>query len=575
MSGIIFKSVKMKNFLSVGNSFMEYNLDQKGTSAIIGKNGHGKSLLLDAICFVLYGKSYRGCNKPKLINSVNCGDSVVEIEFETMKKTYKIVRGQKPNIFEIYQNGVLLNQDAKAKDYQVYLESNILKMNFKSFTQIIVLGSTNYKPFMTLTAMDRRDVIEDLLDIQIFSKMRKVLKEFTSDNNHMIAEQEGKMKSVDDKIEMQKKHIKSIKQRDDDKTEVKREELEVTENEICQISKEITEIEIEVDVRLQTIKDQIEVSTNIRKMSDYKSRMQTKLKDYKKVERFYTSGGDCPTCEQAIDKDFANKLLEGQETKVCELSDGIEDICDEIKKCEVRMESIRLVEVEIRKLQSIISERNGRVSGLNRYVRSLNEEIIKSSDAGEDVQEYEDTLKTLEDSIDSLQDERGMMTAYKNNLKVSEMILKDNGIKSKIIKEYLPSMNQLINKYLTALDFFVEFTLDENFKETVKSRFRDEFSYESFSEGEKFRINIAILLAWRDVARMKNSSHTNILILDEVFDSSLDSEGVDEFVKLLQAVTENDVHVMVISHRGDTMLDKYDRIYKLTKTKGFTTMSMT
>lgn len=575
MSSIYFKKIRMKNFLSVGNNWLEYDLDKYGTSGIIGKNGAGKSLLLDALCFSLYGKSYRGCNKPLLINSINERDCVTEIEFNTMNKSYKVVRSQKPNVFEIYQNGVLLNQDSKAKDYQLFLENNILKMNYKSFTQIIVLGSTNYTPFMELSAQDRRDVIEDLLDIQIFSNMRKVIKEYTSENTHMTAEHDGKMKSVQDKIEMQRNHIDRIKKKGEEQTEEKKKELREAQRQVSSIESDIEEMESEIDQKLQSISDYAEISDNMKEISIYKEKITSKIERCREVEDFYSENTECPTCHQEIREEEVKTLVEENREKQEEFTEGMALLLDQLNQFQTRITQIQETEREIRKIQALVSEKNGRISGLNNLITSLNNDIDRALKGGEDDTEYQNKLREYESELDVLQTEKVELTEYKNILKSAEIILKDNGIKSKIIKEYLPKMNFLINKYLKALDFFVEFNLDENFKETVKSRFRDVFSYESFSEGQKFRINIAILFAWRDIARLKNSAHTNILVLDEVFDSSLDSEGVEEFIKLLKAVTEDNVHVMVISHRGDTMIDKFDRVYNLHMKNNFTTMTLT
>lgn len=574
MASIVFKTIRFKNFLSVGNNWMEYDLDQRGASGIIGTNGAGKSLLLDALCFSLYGKSYRGCNKPNLINSINERESVVEIEFTTMNKTYKVIRGQKPNVFEIYQNGALLNQDAKAKDYQLFLENNILKMNFKSFTQIIVLGTSNYTPFMELSAADRRDVIEDLLDIQIFSKMRTVLKDYTSDNNHLIAEFDSKMNLVQSKIQLQKTHIERIKSKKKESTGEKQKELDDAILESNKIHNEIVEMENEVQKYFDKISDAADTMNTISELRGYQDKIESKIEGHVEFEKFCSENTECPTCHQEIDVDAVKGLIEENTEKKKELENGMGMLLDEIKKFQERCDEITRINGEIRKLQALITERNGRSAGISRLVESLERDIQGMLVEGEDDTEYQNNLESFIKDLESIEEDRKDLVAYKSILKGAEVLLKDNGIKSKIILEYLPQMNQLINKYLKALDFFVEFNLDENFKETVKSRFRDEFSYESFSEGQKFRINIAILFAWRDIARLKNSSYTNILVLDEVFDSSLDEEGIEEFTKLLRAVTDDNVHVMVISHRGDSMIHKFDRVYTISMERGYTQMTL-
>jgi DNA repair exonuclease SbcCD ATPase subunit len=575
MSSIKFKKIRCKNFLSVGNYWFEYNLDQRGASGIIGNNGSGKSLLLDALCFSLYGKAYRGCNKPALINSLNGSDSVVEIEFETMGNSYLIIRGQKPNVFEIHKNGTLLNQDAKAKDYQKFLETNILMMNFKSFTQIIVLGTSNYTPFMELTAADRRDVIEDLLDIQIFSKMRNVLKEYISESNHMLSERDSKIALVNEKIEMQKKHINRIMEKKQEDTQEKREKLEEVKKDCSIIKDEIESLEGQIVSLIESISCDEDPVSSLNELRTYKSKITDNIRAKDDIDDFYKNNTTCPTCKQDIDQDAVSSLIKENIEKKTELESGMSQLLVTIQEYENRVSNLQKVQAEINTLRSSVSSKKGSMDGMLRLVSSLEEDINKTSQNSEDDTEYQKNLDEFVEQLKELQAERVDMVAYKNVLKSAEIMLKDNGIKSKIIKEYLPKMNTLINKYLSALDFFVEFHLDENFKETVKSRHRDEFSYSSFSEGQKFRINIAILFAWRDIARMKNSSHTNILVLDEVFDSSLDDDGIEEFTKLLRAVTDTGVHIMVISHRGDAMVDKFDRVYNVFMDKGFTEMRLT
>lgn len=575
MATIKFKKVKCKNFLSVGDNWLEYKLDHYGSTGLVGKNGAGKSLLLDALCFSLYGKSYRNCNKPLLINSINERDSVVEIEFETMGKSYKIVRGQKPNIFEIYQDGVLLNQDAKAKDYQHFLEKNILKMNFKSFTQIIVLGSTNYTPFMELSAADRRAVIEDLLDIHIFSDMRTVLKEYTSDNNHQMQQHESKIRSLQEKIDLQQDNIDKIKAKANEKTEDKKKYLQQLLDEMDALEKEIDNQNEESKNLLESISNKFtNKQQEIDEIKQCQSVLVSKTEDCQTTIDFYQKNNTCPTCKQSIRKEEVQELLDEAQNKKNELQEAVGELQGMLTEALKIHDEFTKAMQEYDQYSLEIREKGGKKHQLMRQILDVEKEIDSIENENGDDSEYQQNLETFQKEFEVLEKESMDLASYKKLLKTAEILLKDNGIKSKIIKEYLPQMNQLINKYLKALDFFVEFNLDENFKETVKSRFRDVFSYESFSEGQKFRINIAILFAWRDIARLKNSSHTNILVLDEVFDSSLDAEGVDDFIKLLRAVTEDNVHVMVISHRGDTMIDKFDRVANLSMERGFTQMRM-
>lgn len=569
MSTIHFKKVRFKNFLSSGNNFLEYNLDQTGITAIVGKNGAGKSMLLDALAFGLYGRSFRGCNKPQLINSINQGDSVVEIEFSIGLKEYKIIRGQKPNVFSIFENTVLINQNPKSKDYQEYLETQILRMNFKSFSQIVVLGSTNFVPFMQLTALDRRDVIENLLDIQIFSQMRTILKEYVSENKGTIGEQQMKLSLVQDKIKLLTTHLNRIREVKQEQTDRKEAELAQVLDQVKTLHREIAESQEEIDTHLSEIDDKPATESLLRNLQDIKIKIEHKANLIRDKGKFYNEVCECPTCLQPIEKEFADKIIQTQSEKLTEITDGMAKLTTELQKSNKRLEEIRKKEIMIRSLQSIISEKQGRIQGLNRHIQSLQKQLTESTTTQMD----ESTLLTEKATVcseeDALKATLKELESYKMSLKHADLILKDSGIKSKIIMEYLPVMNSKINQYLTALDFFVDFNLDENFKETVRSRHRDEFMYESFSEGQKFRINIAILLTWRDIARMRNSANTNILILDEVFDSSLDAEGVDEFVKLLQNAIGADTHTIVISHRGDNMLDKFDRVYEVKMHKGF------
>jgi len=570
MNGIVFQKVRFKNFLSAGNYFIEYDLDKSGATAIIGKNGSGKSMLLDALTFVLFGKSFRGCNKPLLINSINGSDSVVEIEFKAKGKQYKIIRGQKPSIFEIYENEILINQDSTSKDYQKFLESNILGMNFKTFTQIIVLGSSNYVPFMVLSAADRRQVIEDLLDIQIFSKMRIVLKDLVSENTSNLRDYTTRIDSSNEKIVMLESHIAKMEDNKTEEIEEQKREILSYVEQMKTLVEEISDIQAEISDNTSKLTEKSTIEKTINDLRSYEAKIQTKISNHTRTEDFYSDSKTCPKCNQKIDEEFAKNILDESLEEKEKLQNGMKILKENMQEATSKLEEFREIESHIRKLQAMVAERRGRFSTIESTKKKIEQKIKEKKNTNVDTSEYIQQIEDLRESISTLNTNVSMIKTYGDNLKYTEALLKDNGIKSKIIKEYLPVMNSLINKYLKALDFFVEFNLDENFKETVKSRYRDEFSYESFSEGQKFRINIAILLAWRDIAQMKNSANTNLLILDEVFDSSLDSEGVDEFMKLLQNILGDSTHAIIISHRGDSMIEKFERIYETKIEKGFT-----
>lgn len=515
----------------------------------------------------MFGKSFRGANKPNLVNSINEAGTVVELEFSSSGRRYKVIRGIKPGIFEIYENDILIDQSSKAKDYQRFFEQNILKMNFKSFTQIVVLGSANYVPFMKLSAADRRDVIEDLLDIQIFSKMRNVLKEFITDTKTSINEYTNSIVMIDDKIELQKSHIEKIEKKREEDVGSKKEALEANQKEIQELLDAVQEIQTEIADLMKTISDKQDTSKARSQLNTFISQIESKINSSRKTEEFY-SKGSCPTCQQDIDVEFAKAIINDNLSKVDKWKSNISEIEKELAKQDKRTEEIGVVETKIRSLQSFAAERNGRVGILQRHIKTLEGEISKSADIEDDTDSKENLAKFIEER-EKKKTELSELESELSRLKMAESMLKDSGIKSKIIKEYLPIINQLINKYLNALDFFVNFTLDENFKETVKSRHRDIFSYENFSEGQKFRINISILLAWRELAKLKNSANTNLLILDEVFDSSLDAEGADAFIKLLDIISSDKTHVIVISHRGDNLTDKFDRLFQATLKNDF------
>ena len=565
---IYFKTLRWKNFLSTGNSFTEISLNKNNTTLIVGENGAGKSTMLDALCFALYNKPFRKINKPQLMNSINKKDLVVEIEFDIGSHKYKIIRGLKPAIFEVYQNNRLLNQDAAAKDYQDILEKQILKLNHKSFCQVVVLGSASFVPFMELPSMHRREVIEDLLDIQIFSTMNSLLKDRVNNNNKELMEVEYRYDLNSEKIKMQQAHIDAMQKN--------------TEDQIARLKGELTECTSLIDTEKNNISEKVrriadlealieDESTITKKSSratDLERQLKEKIQKLKHEIEFFNSHDNCPTCKQTIDSEFKCETIESRQSQVAETSDGIEKLRTEIENINNRIQEIADIRSQITSLNMDRIVHDNSISGLLKHCRKIATDIEELQKKSDEYAINDDVMKELEKSLEVLVEQKSELLRDKDALSVASIVLKDNGIKARIIKQYVPVINKLINKYLAALDFFVMFELDENFNETIKSRFRDDFSYASFSEGEKMRINLAILFTWRAIAKLRNSASTNILIMDEVLDGSLDSSGTDEFLKIISSLTQ-DTNTFIISHKVDQMYDKFTNVLKFEKHKNF------
>lgn len=565
---IIFKSLKWKNFLSTGNTYTEIQLDKNQSTLVVGDNGAGKSTFLDALSYTLYGKPFRKINKPQLINSINRKDLKAEVHFQVGKHNYIIKRGMKPNLFEIWQNGELINQDAAARDYQEYLEKHILKLNHKSFSQIVVLGSSTFVPFMQLSSMHRREVIEDLLDLQIFSIMNNLLKERVTENDEMIRDVDYNIKLLNEKIKLVKEHIESLAA--DNAKKIHEHKLRVSESngEIKALqarTKELTE-------EIKELQSKVTVLSRLKtKYEQYKEigiKLSNKLQDYNDDISFFENHDSCPTCTQSIDEQFKCDTIEKRQTKLEETKDGLQKLQDEMQKVHQEIESIQKIQENISVLQSQVTEKNWQVSTLSNTVTTLNQDIERLSDVKKVKTKEIKQLEKFEKDAESAQLKKINLVNDRNTLNIVSFILKDTGIKTRIIKQYIPIMNKLVNKYLAAMDFFVQFELDESFNETIKSRYRDEFSYASFSEGEKMRIDLSLLFTWRAVSKIRNSASTNLLIMDEVFDSSLDSQGTDEFLKILNELT-SDTNVFIISHKGDQLFDKFSNIIRFEKHKSF------
>jgi DNA repair exonuclease SbcCD ATPase subunit len=565
---ITFQKVRWKNFLSTGTYFTEIDLRRSPNTLIIGNNGAGKSTILDALCFGLFGKPFRKINKPQLLNSINQTDCIVEIEFSIGKKQYKVIRGIKPNTFEIYCNGKLVDQDAKAKDYQEHLEKFILKLNYKTFTQVVILGSASFVPFMQLSPADRRAIIEDLLDIGIFSSMNAVVKEKMAIIKEANTKTKYDMDLTAEKIKMQKEALEEHKKHNDTEIEKKQKEISDSEKQITQWTKDIGLIQKHIDVLNSKISDQMAIQRKSGKLVQIESKLEFRLKKIEKEVVFYHDNSDCPTCKQSIEQEFREQQITTLHETKGQVNTALIDIAKQISEASDRIDIIQKIVLHIQSHNNEIVKHNSTILAVNAFISKLQNEITELSNRKDNLEEENAKLKELKEQLGELVKKQEELSTEKQYYEFAGNLLKDTGIKTKIIRQYLPIMNKLINKYLTAMDFFVNFNINESFEETIKSRHRDEFSYANFSEGEKLRIDLALLFAWRQIAKLKNSTNTNLLILDEVFDSSLDGVGTEEFLKLIQEMG-SDTNIFVISHKGDQLFDKFRSIIKFKKVNNF------
>lgn len=566
---ILFQKIRWRNFLSTGASFTEVDFTRSTNTLIIGHNGAGKSTILDALCFGLFGKPFRKINKPQLLNSINGRDAVVEVEFDIGQKKYKIIRGIKPNVFEIYCNSVLLNQDAAAKDYQEILENNILKLNYKSFTQVVILGSASFVPFMQLSSSDRRTIIEDLLDIQIFSSMNVVLKDKISSLKENMTKGRYAIELIEEKIAMQLTNIEEHKKHNDDEITKKKEDVDVSKKQLKNILKQVELINKHIDVLTSKVGDKKEkLEKKSKSLFTLQGKVEGNIKKNVKDIDFYEHNDSCPTCKQSIESNFKSLQVEERKTKVATQQSGLEEISTELKKVTDEMQNVSVVIKHINDHSNEITKHNATMAAISNYIVKTQKEITELSVKYDDVEVDNIKLRDLRTDLIMHTEAQQEGSSAKQYYDYAAALLKDTGIKTKIIKQYLPIMNKLINKYLTAMDFFVNFNINENFEETIKSRHRDEFSYANFSEGEKMRIDLALLFTWRQIAKLKNSTNTNLLILDEVFDSSLDTVGTEEFLKLIHEMG-TDTNVFVISHKGDQLFDKFRSVIKFEKKNNF------
>lgn len=564
---IAFKTLRWKNFLSTGNVFTELKLDRSPNTLVVGTNGAGKSTMLDALTFALFGKPYRNINKPTLINTINGKDCVVEVEFRTQNKNYKIVRGIKPSKFEIYADGELINQEAASKDYQEVLEEQILKFNYKSFTQIAIIGSSSFIPFMQLSAADRRTIIEDLLDINIFSSMNAVVKDKASQLKTRSSEVKILIDGTMSKIEMQKKFIADAQKNNKDLIDQKQKEYDEQIQNVKKLQKDSGLIQKHIDLLLKKVTDEKAVKDKQKKLGQLETKIETNLSKAQTDKQFFEKNDDCPTCRQVIEKKAKAAAIADSENKIKTMNDGLLKLKEEYDATSVRLNEIAKIHKHITEHTTEIAKINASIVQIQKYAKKLEKEIQELDGKKVLSEDMLSVSKELVDELKKLNEERKSLGDQKIYVDAAAALLKDTGIKARIVKQYLPVINKLLNKYLSAMDFFVNFEINEEFKETIKSRYRDEFSYENFSEGEKMRIDLAILFTWRAIAKMKNSMNTNILIMDEVFDSSLDNNGTDEFMKLIH--TLNETNVFVISHKGDILVDKFRSVIKFDKVKNF------
>lgn len=568
---ILFEKIRYKNFLSTGNQFTEINLAKNATTLIIGNNGSGKSTILDALTFSLFGKSFRGVNKPQLINSVNEKDCVVEIEFKVGTNHWKVIRGLKPTIFEIYKNNELLNQDSASKDQQNWLENIVLKMNYKSFTQIVILGSSNFVPFMQLAAATRREVIEDLLDIKIFSSMNAVLKDQVKTCRDEIKNLEYKKESIQDKLNMQQSFIEQIQNIGKKDIENKNQLIKGIQEENEKLLMNSLSLEDSLVKKQEQLEEFTGATDKLRKLGNLKGKLSQKITTVIEDHKFFTNNTVCPTCTQSIEEDFRINKISDAQNRAKELQSGYKELEEAIKEEEGRERHFTLLSKEVINLTHEISQINTKISGHQRQIGDLEQEIQTITDQLKNRNTEHEKLKELEDQYEELRKDTDTKKDLLINYNFVSDLLKDGGVKTQVIKKYLPVINTQVNKYLQMMEFFINFKLDEEFNESIESPIHDDFSYTSFSEGERMRIDLALLFTWREIAKLKNSLNCNLIIFDETFDSSLDTFGTDEFMKIIRYVIK-DANTFVISHK-EGMRDKFAEVLKFEKIKGFSKVS--
>lgn len=565
---VIFKAVRFKNFLSSGNIFTEISLNENKKTLIIGKNGSGKSTFLDAITFCLFNKAFRNINKPQLINSITGKGLLVEVEFSVGAKNYTVRRGMKPNVFEILCDGKLLNQTADNRDYQQSLEKNILKMNYKTFIQIVILGSANFTPFMQLPAAQRRELIEDLLDIQVFSIMNSLLKDKINSNREALVEVEHRLDVIRNKIELNKKHIKELKQNNQKLIKSRLDSIDQCNGNIEKILKKNESLLGSIGPLETSVSKKEKLEVKLKKMDKLRLEMETKQRKYDKIIDFYVNNSNCPTCKQSIDNLFKDSVIEKKKEQKKSLETNIIELNEHYNELYGEIERYSKVVQEISKINGQITQNNQEIQLNEGNIRQYRKDVKELEKISHDMEKENKDAKDFKKQLTDSNLEKEKLVVDRETLSIATVLLKDGGIKTTIVRQYMPVINQLINKYLSIMDFFVNFEIDENFNEVIKSRHRDEFSYSNFSEGEKTRIDLSLLFTWRAVSKLRNSAACNLIIFDEILDSSLDSNGTEEFLRIIDSLTR-DNNVFIVSHRSDQMIDKFDSVIRFDKVKGF------
>ena len=565
---IYFKKLRWRNFLSTGNQFIEVDLAKAPSTLIIGTNGAGKSTMLDALCFSLFNRAFRDIKKEQLVNTINQNDCEIEVEFETSNKKYKVVRGIKPNKFEVYCNNVLLNQDASNIDYQNMLEQNILKCNYRAFCQVVILGSTSYEPFMHLRARYRREVVEEILDIRVFSHMDLLLRQKQGELGKAVVDVRHRYDLMTEKYELQKKHFEEIQNRDNTDIEDRREQLKENEQSNYEYNQKLQLLNEKIISTKAEIWGSEKVFKKEKELDKLETKIEHKLEKEKRDVEFFEKNDNCPTCTQPIDLRFKQTEIYEGKKKISELEEGLQQLSAEMGKTQEQIKQYKVVEKKLNDLDIQVAKINTSISEINRHSNRLDVEIQKLENTDNNSNEIQKELEQIKEDLKLVNVEKNKAVEEKKYIDIAREILNDTGVKANIIRKYVPIINNLINQYLQSMDFFVNFQLDQEFNETIKSRFRDTFNYNSFSEGEKLRIDLALLFTWRTIAKMKNSTNTNLLILDEIFDSSLDGQGTEDFFKILKTLTNE--NTFIISHKGDILFDKFTSIIKFEKYKNFT-----